>query len=129
MTLSSSRPLVLLVEDEPDIRDGVCEILTDDGYDVWSTENADAALLRLQQESRAPDVVLVDFFMPGLTTPDFLAHLKRQPAWAQARIILMTAASESQIPSDAPRHAVVRKPFDVKRLLETVRTCAGPSLP
>jgi CheY-like chemotaxis protein len=125
MTMSV-RPLVLLVEDEPDIREGVGEILADDGYEVWSAESADAALHRLQCESRAPDVVLIDFFMPGLSTPEFLAHLRQHPAWAGTRIILMTAASESQIPADAPRNAVVRKPFDVAKMLETVRTCLSP---
>ena len=54
---------ILVVDDEPDIRQLVSEILEDEGYDVAVAENAEKAKdLRRQ---RRPDLVLLDIWMPG----------------------------------------------------------------
>ena len=56
--------LVLVVDDEPDIRSTVKEILEDEGYQVVVAENAAAA--REARRVSRPDVVLLDIWMPDL---------------------------------------------------------------
>ncbi len=55
-------PRILVVDDEPDIRRLVCEILEDEGYQVATAENASAA--RELKKSNAPDLILLDIWMP-----------------------------------------------------------------
>jgi hypothetical protein len=51
----------------------------------------------------------------------FVSLVKDQAAWAKARIIVQTAALESEIPKSLPVDGIVQKPFDVQRLLAMVR--------
>lgn len=55
-------PRILVVDDEPDIRRLVCEILEDEGYQVATAENASAA--RELKKANAPDLILLDIWMP-----------------------------------------------------------------
>ena len=54
---------ILVVDDEPDIRQLVSEILEDEGYEVKAAENAEEA--RILRRQRRPDLVLLDIWMPG----------------------------------------------------------------
>ena len=57
-----SEAYILVVDDEPDIRQLVSEILADEGYEVAVAENA--AIANQFRESRTPDLVLLDIWMP-----------------------------------------------------------------
>ena len=57
-----SAPYILVVDDEPDIREIVREILEDEGYQVGLAENAAAA--RESRRARRPDATLLDIWMP-----------------------------------------------------------------
>ncbi|NOZ37188.1 MAG: sigma-54-dependent Fis family transcriptional regulator, partial [Gammaproteobacteria bacterium] len=59
-----SAPYILVVDDEPDIRHLVQEILEDEGYEVSVAENGEAA--RNAHRQRRPDLVLLDIWMPDL---------------------------------------------------------------
>ncbi|MGZ8159322.1 MAG: sigma-54-dependent transcriptional regulator [Methylobacter sp.] len=60
--MNAHKPRILVVDDEPDIRRLVCEILEDEGYQVSTAENAGAA--RELKRSNAPDLILLDIWMP-----------------------------------------------------------------
>ncbi|MBL6986537.1 MAG: sigma-54-dependent Fis family transcriptional regulator [Methylobacter sp.] len=60
--MSTHIPRILVVDDEPDIRRLVCEILEDEGYQVATAENAAAA--RELKKSKDPDLILLDIWMP-----------------------------------------------------------------
>ncbi len=60
--MNAKAPRILVVDDEPDIRRLVCEILEDEGYEVAMAENAGAA--RELKESKQPDLILLDIWMP-----------------------------------------------------------------
>ncbi len=57
-------PTILVVDDEQDIRELVCEILEDEGYRVNSAENAEQA--REQKSLHQPDLILLDIWMPDM---------------------------------------------------------------
>ncbi|MEM7401966.1 MAG: response regulator, partial [Pseudomonadota bacterium] len=58
-----SQESILVVDDEPDIRNLVQEILVDEGYNVSVAENTNVA--RKHASSAKPDLVLLDIWMPG----------------------------------------------------------------
>ena len=60
--MSENKPNILVVDDEPDIRQTVHEILEDEGYNVAMAENAAAA--RELKISLHPDLILLDIWMP-----------------------------------------------------------------
>jgi DNA-binding NtrC family response regulator len=60
--MNNNNPYILVVDDEPDIRQLVYEILEDEGYQVGMAENAEEA--RKQKKSRQPDLILLDIWMP-----------------------------------------------------------------
>ena len=60
--MNANPPRILVVDDEPDIRRLVCEILEDEGYQVAMAENASAA--RELKKSQQPNLILLDIWMP-----------------------------------------------------------------
>lgn len=58
-----SKEYILVVDDEPDIRQLVSEILEDEGYEVHTAESAEQA--KEMRQTRRPDLVLLDIWMPG----------------------------------------------------------------
>ena len=71
---------ILVVDDEPEIRTSVREILEDEGYSVATAENGQAAREALLQ--RKPDLVLLDIWMPDI---DGLTLLK---SWQEEKLDL-----------------------------------------
>jgi nitrogen regulation protein NR(I) len=116
----SGSPRILLVEDDPGIRDTLRHVLTDEGYQVAVEQRGDEGLARAAAEPF--NVVVTDLRLPGL---DGLA-LVRQLHASQPRlpIILVTAFGTTQTAIEATKFGAydyVLKPFQVPALLELVR--------
>jgi two-component system, OmpR family, response regulator MprA len=111
---------VLVVEDEPDIRDAVSETLADEGYEVLSAHDGASALDRLN--GRLPDVAVVDLMMPGMDGQAFLRECRAHPRGDQMRVILITASSRVDLNLDV--EAVLVKPFDLGELVDTLARLA-----
>jgi CheY-like chemotaxis protein len=120
---------VLVIDDEPQIREALRMLLEDAGHAVTLAENGPAGLTALRT-GQAPQVVLLDLLMPEM---DGLAVLheviQERPLAERNGYILMTADSTRLI--DAAAHVlsalpvtVVRKPFDIDDVLETVTAVA-----
>lgn len=122
---AGQQKLVLVVDDNQAIRENLGECLEMEGYQCWLAPSADEAMRQLERESRAPDVVLLDLKMPGMSAADFVRALKRQPRWSGIPIILTTAALDSDVPKDLEFDALLPRPFDVTHLLEIVGRATG----
>ncbi|MBV8693740.1 MAG: response regulator [Actinobacteria bacterium] len=112
---------VLVVDDELGMRETLCDILQDAGYEVSAAHDGTSALAEVQ--GQAFDVVLMDIRMPG---PDGVTVLQ-QMGPPPPRVIMMTAyAVEDQLrrAMDAQAFAVVHKPFQVGYLLNLVEGAA-----
>ena len=70
-----SKPYILVVDDEPAIRDLVKEILDDEGYEVATADGGDAA--RQAMRNRRPDLALLDIWMPDLDGISLLKEWSR----------------------------------------------------
>ncbi|MFV2082254.1 MAG: response regulator, partial [bacterium] len=80
---------ILVVDDDRELRDNIVEILTDAGYEIQSSDNAESALEVL--DSKEFDLIIMDLIMPGMGGLAVLP-LARQKC-PNARIIVITAFS------------------------------------
>ncbi|MEJ2385106.1 MAG: sigma-54 dependent transcriptional regulator [Xanthomonadales bacterium] len=113
-------PSILVVDDEPDIRELVGEILSDEGYDVRAAENGEAA--RNAFARQVPDLVLLDIWMPDV---DGITLLKEWAAGGRppCPIVIMTGHGTLETAVEATRlgaHDFVQKPISLARLLAIV---------
>jgi CheY-like chemotaxis protein len=116
-------PIVLVVDDEPEIRTLAQRALTAHGYHVHVAPNGRDALRRLKEA--APDVILLDLNMPVMDGWQFRAEQKRlaDERLAEIPVVLLTGDD------DAAHHAtrlqavaVLKKPFDLAALVNAIRT-------
>jgi CheY-like chemotaxis protein len=110
--------VVVVVDDEPDLRSLICEVLQEEGYSVVSLPHPSLAL-GLEQ---APALFLIDLMLPGMTGIE-LAQLLRQGPFGQTGMIGLSASS-AMLRHAADSHLfqeTIQKPFDLEYLLEAVR--------
>ena len=116
-----SAPYVLVVDDEPDIRTLVKEILEDEGYGVDVAENAQAA--REARRARRPDLILLDIWMPDT---DGISLLKE---WSESGgldtpVLMMSGHGTVETAVEATRlgaYDFIEKPLSMAKLLLTVQ--------
>ncbi len=105
---------VLVIEDDPLIRDGVAELLRDDGYEVRTAVNGAEALASLRS-APLPDVILLDLMMPVMDGWQFRVEQKKDAQLARIPVIAMSASRTSQAAAiDAA--AFVAKPLRIPEL-------------
>lgn len=113
---------VLVVDDEPDIRATVAEMLEIEGYDVDEAANGADALAAIDR--RQPDVILLDMRMPVLDGWGFAAELNRREM--AIPIVVMTAARDAaRWAAEIAANAALAKPFGFDDLIRTVREVRG----
>ena len=115
-----SSGLVLVVDDEPDIRTTVKEILEDEGYQVVVAENAAAA--REARRQLRPDVVLLDIWMPDLDGISLLREWAANGA-PTCPVIMMSGHGTVETAVEATRlgaYDFVEKPISLAKLLLTI---------
>jgi CheY-like chemotaxis protein len=115
---------VLVVDDEPGMRETLVDILEGVGYEVSEASDGDRAVSQVR--SQPVDVVVMDIQMPNCDGVQALQQMRTPPPV----VIMMTAyAIEERIRAaiDANAFAILHKPFSVVRLLSLVESAAAPS--
>jgi CheY-like chemotaxis protein len=118
-------PVVLVVDDEPSIRDLFARVLTLGGLFPIVAESAEAAL-RLIEQGPVPDAILLDLKMPGLGGLGFLLQLRANPRHAAIPVAIVTG---DYVLTPSVEHAaellnaeIHFKPLEVEAILDlTVR--------
>jgi CheY-like chemotaxis protein len=109
----------LVVDDDPDIRDSLREVLEDEGYPVSCVGNGREALDHLQAASPRPCVILLDLMMPVMDGWQFRKEQKKlAPELANIPLVVITATGKRPVLVDAAE--LVMKPLDLNRLFEAV---------
>jgi CheY-like chemotaxis protein len=103
---------VLVVDDEPDIRDSLRDVLEDEGYRVRLACNGVEALAELKTLPR-PCAVILDIIMPLMSGTEFYAAMMADPRTADVPLVVSTS-DPSRVPPGPP---ILKKPIDVTRLL------------
>jgi len=121
-----SRPRkILLVDDDPDIRDALANILHGEGYQVCCLANGVEALALLRTAAR-PDAIILDMMMPEMDGWEFSEELRAHPELGAPPVIYVSAAEGAAHhlrAEDTARFVV--KPFDLPRLLSVLRDSLG----
>jgi len=115
-----AREHVLVVEDDRDVLDGLCEALRAEGYTVGRAENGREAMDYLAKVGR-PSVILLDLAMPVMNGRQFLDEKRRASDLATIPVVLISA--DSQIGRTAKELEVdgfLQKPVRVDALLSAV---------
>jgi DNA-binding NtrC family response regulator len=110
-------PRILVVDDEPDIRRLVCEILEDEGYQVAMAENAGAA--RELKKSDAPDLILLDIWMPDTDGITLLKEWVAEEAML-CPVVMMSGHGSVEAAVEATRlgaYDFLEKPLSLAKLL------------
>jgi DNA-binding response OmpR family regulator len=110
---------VLVVDDEPMVRETLGQVLTDEGYVVDLAVDGEAALERVH--AARPDAILLDLLMPGMNGRQFLQALRADATYENVPVLIMTAVHGLEINVAAlGASEVVEKPFNVDELLNKV---------
>jgi len=123
---------VLIVDDDPDIRDSLREVLEDEGYEVATVANGREALDHLKASNPRPCVILLDLMMPVMDGWTFVEECQRRTCCSDVPIVVTSASHD--LPNTAERlrsfgvRTCLAKPFDVDGLLALVERYA-PSAP
>ena len=113
--------LILVVDDEDDLRETVQSILELEGFRTVGACNGLEALERLRDGSERPSLILLDLMMPRMNGWDFRAHQLADPALEGIPVVVMTANGNVELHPLAGRAVeVLRKPVPFDRLLSTV---------
>jgi CheY-like chemotaxis protein len=124
-----TRPLVLVVDDDPDILEAICDILEAEGYRVARARHGEEALARV--ETQRPDVILLDLMMPVMDGVAFAQALRLRPAQRDVPIVVISADGNPQRAAAVGATGYLAKPFDIEALLAQVAviTRAGSPAP
>jgi len=110
---------ILVIDDDPDVREFISEALAEQGYDVYQANDGKSGLSAFAAEK--PDLVVLDFIMPGLTGADVASRiLSTHP---EQPILFVSGYSETDsIRRIAPNAPLLIKPFRAEALSKAVRT-------
>ncbi|QDE71957.1 two-component system response regulator [Myxococcus xanthus] len=116
--MSIATNIVLVVDDDADIREAVQDILSFEGYAVTQAANGQEALALLTgPNALRPCLILLDLMMPVMDGEEFVGRIQQEQRLTELPIILVTASGRGQVPGV---RAVLKKPFDMDVLLSTV---------
>ena len=113
---------LLIIEDEPDLRELLSFTLSREGYDVMEAETAETALQML--DSTLPDLAIVDWMLPGMDGIELVKRLRRDDVTEDLPIIMLTARGEEpdKLKSfDVGIDDYITKPFSPRELLARIK--------
>ena len=113
---------VLLIDDEPDLRECIAELLEGEGYKVKQAENGKAAL-EILKTGHTPRVIVLDYMMPVMDGKTFCEHAAKDGHISSIPIILLTAANVPEdITATMKVAAQLEKPIHIDKFLAAVKS-------
>ena len=115
---------ILVVDDDPDVRGFIVEALEEQGYRVREAADGREGIAEVERET--PDLIVLDFIMPGLSGADVARHaLERRP---DQPILFVSGYSETDaVKRIAPDAPLLAKPFRAEALQKAVRGALTPA--
>jgi PAS domain S-box-containing protein len=115
---------ILLVEDEPGLRDIARRVLGRAGFEVTAAEGPDEAILAAESMPEPPDLLLSDVVMPGMRGPELAVVLRRNRP--DLRVLLVSGYAEEIVESGRDDSVpFLAKPFSAESLLAAVDAALG----
>src|SRR5262245_5533129 len=108
--------VVMLVDDDPEVRQSVAEVLEIEGYEVAPVSSGEAALAALALGA-TPSAVILDLWLPGMGSTAFARQLRARSG-PRLPMIVLTAWTADRLELDAD--AVLTKPAEAADIVRTV---------
>lgn len=112
---------ILLADDSPHAQRMGERILREEGFEVVSLTDGNAALLRLVDVD--PDLILADVFLPGKSGFELCRYVKSNPRFKHVRVVLTAGLLEPFDEDEAKRagcDAILKKPFEASKVVSTI---------
>lgn len=127
--MSADAP-VLVVEDDDEIREILCDILEDHGYPALSARDGREALDLLSQTDPQPRLILLDLMMPVMDGKDFRRAQLCDPKLSRIPVVLISAFRDlTEALREMQPAAHLHKPLNLSDLLDVVRRHGGEHRP
>ena len=113
---------ILIVEDEAPIREMVVMALSAAGYEVHEAESGEEGFALLNEQ--VPDLILLDWMLPGMSGIDFSRRIKKDPLCSEIPIIMLTARGEEEDKVrglESGADDFVTKPFSPRELTARIK--------
>ncbi len=123
-------PLILIVEDDPNSRKLLRDVLGTVGYETVEAETAEDGI-RIARDSH-PALILMDIRLPGMSGIEALRHLREDARTRAIPVVAVTASvmqAQTAQALDAGFDALEQKPISIDALLATVRRILGECKP
>ena len=117
------RPLILLADDDVDIRTLVRLAIENIDCDIIEASDGEIALEQILVE--APNLVVLDVMMPGLTGWEVCKYGKSKEGYKEIQILMLTAVGETVNQMTAPLYgadAYLDKPFDMDEIVHVIQS-------
>ncbi len=108
---------ILIVDDDPDIRDALEELLEDRGFSVLGASNGAEALNLLRTLHVPPSIILLDVMMPVMDGYGFLEERRRDPSLSRIPVAIITAGQGVDLARLGGTMPVLYKPISVPELM------------
>ncbi len=113
----ATRAKILVVDDEPTVRQLLSQILTGEGHVVEATDDGEDALNRIKHNGY--DLILVDMRLPGMSGSELYEHIQAAAGSLVHRVVLVTGdvmSADTEAFIARTKVPCITKPFNVKRL-------------
>ncbi len=113
---------VLVVDDEPEILRLVETVLIRNGHKVMTASNGERAIEKVRKHGAAPDLLLTDVVMPGLSGPMIANQLHEQ--YPALKVLFMSAFEDRQVVRRYVKdqgYDLIAKPFSIEDLADKVK--------
>jgi CheY-like chemotaxis protein len=115
---------ILVVDDDDDFREALCEVLAAAGYPVAQSPSGEEALARVEEET--PGLILLDLKMPGIDGWGVMERLRADPKAAAIPILILSAYGyEWEAELLGAQGYIPKADVKLDGILERVRTAAG----
>ncbi|HEY2903689.1 MAG TPA: response regulator [Polyangia bacterium] len=120
-------PEILVVDDDPHVREALADFLIDEGFRVRDAENGADALEQLAAHREQPSLVILDLAMPVMDGYLFLQQLQADQTAASVPVVILSASIDQ---GGLPDYIVqLRKPIESQALVKTIRGILGARYP
>lgn len=121
--MSNTPAKIMVVEDERDVRDLIVLHLKRDSYDVIAFDSAESARDALTKTSLQPDLIVLDWMLPGQSGLDFAKYVRQE--WKQKiGILLLTARADTLdkvLGLEVGADDYLTKPFEIREFQARIR--------
>ena len=122
--MTENKLKVLLVEDDPFIRDIYQVKFSQEGFEVFAVDNGIKALEKLEQV--IPNIILLDIIMPYMDGLETLKNIKSNENWKKIPIIMLTNISEKEKINESENYGVddylIKSHFTPSEVLDKVKS-------